>query len=106
MDAISQIDVNEAKKLLDDGNAVFVDIRDPGSYAGGHIPGAMHLTEDVLRDFVSNTDKGAKVVAYCYHGNSSQGAAGWLMEQGFTDVHSMAGGFEMWRTMFADDVEA
>jgi len=33
----------------------------------------------------------------CYHGNSSQSAAAYLISQGFSDVYSLDGGFELWR---------
>ena len=97
---ISQIDVAAAKERLDKGDALFVDVRDPQSFASAHIPGAMHLNDDTVEEFVANGDRAKTVIAYCYHGNSSLGAAAFLMEQGFTDVHSMAGGFEAWRGVF------
>jgi thiosulfate sulfurtransferase len=36
-------------------------------------------------------------VVYCYHGHTSLGAAAYLRENGFTDVVSLSGGFELWR---------
>ncbi|MGL5628515.1 MAG: rhodanese-like domain-containing protein, partial [Plesiomonas shigelloides] len=37
------------------------------------------------------------VIVMCYHGNSSQGAAQYLVNQGFDEVYSLNGGFEAWR---------
>ncbi len=93
---IPQIDFAAAKALYDDKAAVFLDIRDPGSYQAGHVPGAMRLDDSNVHDFLEETDKAAKIVVYCYHGNSSIGAAGFFMEQGFTDVSSLMGGFTNW----------
>ncbi len=42
---------------------------------------------------------------YCYHGNSSQGAADWLSEQGFSDVVSLDGGYEVLRQRFPELLE-
>jgi thiosulfate sulfurtransferase len=39
-------------------------------------------------------------VVYCYHGNSSLGAAGYFLENGFKNVASMMGGFEAWRQVY------
>ena len=97
MDEFKQIDVEEAGKMLQSGKAVFVDVRDAASYQAAHVPGALHLTDANVEDFVAKADKAKPVVVYCYHGNTSQGAAAYLMDQGFKEVYSVIGGFEEWR---------
>lgn len=97
---IPQIDVEAAKARLDKGDALFVDVRDPHSFASAHIPGALHLTDETVEEFVAKGDRAKTVIVYCYHGNSSLGGAAFLLEQGFADVFSMAGGFEAWRGVF------
>ncbi len=94
---IPEIGLDDAQAALDAGDVTFVDIRDPGSYAAGHVPGAVHLTDQNAREFLESADKAAKVIVYCYHGHSSMGATGYLLEQGFQDVASMTGGFTAWR---------
>lgn len=97
---IPQIQIQEAKKKLDEKSCLFVDIRDPGSYQSAHIPGAIHLSDSNVQEFLQQTDKEKPVVVYCYHGNSSMGATAYFMENGFKNVSSMAGGFEAWRQVF------
>lgn len=97
MDGFKQISVEEAHKILESGKAVFVDVRDGGSFQAGHVPGALHLSDANIQDFVAKTDKSKPVVCYCYHGNTSQGAAAYLTDQGFKEVYSVMGGFEEWR---------
>jgi len=97
---IPQIQIHEAKKQLDENSSVFVDIRDPGSYRQAHIPGAIHLNDGNVQEFLRNTAKDQAVVVYCYHGNSSLGAAAFLIENGFKNVASMSGGFEAWRPLY------
>ena len=82
MSAVPEIDAVDARKLLDDGSAVFLDIRDPGSYASGHIAGAENIGNHNIMDFVQSADRSAKVVVYCYKGFSSQQATQWLQAQG------------------------
>jgi thiosulfate sulfurtransferase len=96
MDEIAQIDVAQAKELFDAG-ATFVDVRDPASYEAAHVPGALYLSDANVEKFVTTHDKSQPVVVYCYHGNTSQGGAAYLMDQGFEKVYSLAGGFELWR---------
>lgn len=97
MAGIKQISVPDAKSHLDDGSAVFIDIRDPRSYESGHIPGAVQLNDsDAVEAFIGGADKAKRTIVCCYHGISSQGAAAFFQERGFTDVHSLIGGYEAW----------
>jgi thiosulfate sulfurtransferase len=97
---IAQIQIHDAKQKLDQKACLFVDIRDPGSYGAAHIPGAVHLHDGNIQEFLQNTAKEQAIVVYCYHGNSSLGATAFLIENGFKDVASMSGGFEAWRRVF------
>lgn len=97
---IPQIQIQDAKQKLDQKNTLFVDIRDPGSFQAAHIPGAIHLSDSNVQEFLQNTDKEKPVVVYCYHGNSSMGATAYFIENGFKNVCSMAGGFEAWRQAY------
>ncbi|MCK7458870.1 thiosulfate sulfurtransferase GlpE [Idiomarina aminovorans] len=84
------------------GDAVFVDIRDPQSFAAGHIPGSQRLDNNNLPQFLNSVQKNQKVVVVCYHGISSQGAADYIASQGFTEVHSMDGGYTAWSMSFPE----
>ena len=42
----------------------------------------------------------------CYHGNSSKGAAQYLLSQGFSAAYSIDGGFDAWRAAFPTQVVA
>jgi thiosulfate sulfurtransferase len=97
MDDIREIDIEKAREMLEGQKAVFVDVRDPASYQAAHVPGALQLNDTNVEAFVSKTDKTQPIVVYCYHGHTSQGAAAYLMEQGFKEVYSVIGGFESWR---------
>lgn len=104
MPVVQEISAEDAKAALDSGGAVFLDIRDPGSYAAGHIPGAVPVSDANVQEIAGSTDKNTRLVVYCYHGNSSMGGAAFFQNQGFTDVYSMSGGFEHWRVTFPDSV--
>jgi thiosulfate sulfurtransferase len=97
MKEFKEIEVEEAARLLEGGKALFVDIRDPASFEAAHVPGALHLSDTNIQAFVSGTDKAKPVVLYCYHGHTSQGAAAYLLDQGFQEVYSVVGGFEGWK---------
>ncbi|MGK0443965.1 MAG: thiosulfate sulfurtransferase [Bermanella sp.] len=100
------IKIKQLNDLMDSDTPVhIVDIRDPQSFAAGHITGAIPLDNSNVQTFVANTPKDENVVVCCYHGNSSQGAAQFLFEQGFTNAFSLDGGFEMWKLGKPDKVE-
>lgn len=97
MEQFAHISVAEADTMLAEGRARLVDIRDPQSFALAHAEGAFHLTGDSLVRFTSEVDFDTPVIVMCYHGISSQGAAQYLIHQGFEEVYSLDGGFEAWR---------
>ncbi|WP_017939842.1 thiosulfate sulfurtransferase GlpE [Zestomonas thermotolerans] len=103
MTDFKRISPEQAQALRQNG-AVVVDIRDPQSYALGHISGARHLDNYSLAEFIAQADFDQPLIVACYHGNSSQGAAAYLASQGFAEVYSLDGGFELWRSLYPGDV--
>lgn len=95
----------QLKELIEKNSVTVVDIRDLNSYQMGHITNAQMLTNENVADFVAKTSKEENVVVCCYHGNSSQGAAQYLAEQGLKNVFSLDGGFEMWKLSFPELVQ-
>ena len=100
---ISCVQDNQVKLLADESHVV-VDIRDPASFQSGHIPNAIHLSNESLADFLRDADFDAPVVVCCYHGISSQQAAQFLISQDFTEVYSLDGGFTDWQLQYPDAV--
>ena len=100
MAEFSRISIQQAHALIAAGNVTLADIRDPQSYHSAHINGAVHLDNTNIDQFIAETAKNKPLIVYCYHGNSSQSAAQFLLEQGFAEVYSMDGGFEMWRSAY------
>lgn len=103
MNEFERIGPEPALRLLEQG-AVVVDIRDPQSFANGHITGARHLDNHSVAAFVADADLEEPLIVCCYHGNSSQPAAAYFAEQGFTRVFSLDGGYELWRVQFPDQI--
>ena len=90
MSEFKRIPPEQAQALREQG-AVVVDVRDPATFAALHITGSKHLDNHSLHAFIQGADLDAPTVVVCYHGNSSQGAAAYLISQGFSDVYSMDG---------------
>ena len=97
MHPVPEVDVIAARSQLEADEATFVDVRDRRSYEASHVPGAIHVTDHNVDEFVVSTDKERPLVVYCYHGNASRGGTLYFQQQGFRTVHSLRGGFEAWR---------
>ncbi|WAJ69821.1 thiosulfate sulfurtransferase GlpE [Catenovulum adriaticum] len=100
MSEFSHLSCQQLVELQAKQAVAIADIRDEASFNAGHIEGAYHLTNGSLAQFMQQTEFDQPVVVVCYHGNSSQGAAQYIAEQGFDTVYSMDGGFEAWRREF------
>ncbi|MFT5758919.1 MAG: thiosulfate sulfurtransferase [Alteromonadaceae bacterium] len=100
------LSVSQLHDVLSTGTHVVLDIRDPASFNSSHIPGAIHLSNDSMAEFLREADFDAPTVVCCYHGISSQQAAQFLIGQDFTNVYSLDGGFTDWQNCFSTDVES
>jgi len=99
MTEFKRIPPEQAQALREQG-AVVVDVRDSATFETSHISGSKHLDNLSISDFIRTADLDAPTVVVCYHGNSSQSAAAYLVSQGFSDVYSLDGGFELWRATY------
>jgi molybdopterin/thiamine biosynthesis adenylyltransferase/rhodanese-related sulfurtransferase len=93
---ISEVDARGAQEI--DG-AAWIDVRETEEWQEGHIPGAVHVPRGNLESRIEGAvpDKSTPVVLYCAAGNRSAFSAKTLAELGYSDVHSLAGGFTDWK---------
>jgi rhodanese-related sulfurtransferase len=79
----------EARQLVQAG-ARLVDVRTPGEFASGHIPGAINIPLQELQGRLRELEpKDATVVLYCRSGHRSGNAARLLKGAGFGAVHDL-----------------
>ncbi|GAA2716007.1 rhodanese-like domain-containing protein [Actinoplanes palleronii] len=89
------VDEIRVDQLRHGDTAVLIDVRSPGEYAEGHLPGAVNVPLDDL-DTVIARYAGQDVVTVCRSGARSAIAARMLAAAG-ARVRSLAGGTEAWR---------
>nr|MCU0649640.1 rhodanese-like domain-containing protein [Gemmatimonadaceae bacterium] len=79
-------------------HARLVDVREDGEWEIGHATGAMHLGRGVIeRDIeVAIPDPATPIYLYCGGGYRSALTADSLQKMGYTNVHSIAGGWRAW----------
>lgn len=78
--------------------AHLIDVREDSEWAIGHAAGAEHLGKGVIeRDIETRIpDPTTELLLYCGGGFRSALAADVLQRMGYTNVHSIAGGWRAW----------
>ncbi len=91
----AEISVAEAAAKREAG-AFILDVREPDEWTEYHIPGATLISLGELAARVKEVPRDKEVVVVCRSGNRSQAGRDILVNAGFTQVTSMAGGLKEW----------
>jgi molybdopterin/thiamine biosynthesis adenylyltransferase/rhodanese-related sulfurtransferase len=96
---IREVDTATADELRRQPGATVLDVREPDEYEQGAIPGALHIPRGQLESNIEArvTDRDTPLIVHCAAGTRSAFAAKTLEEMGYTDVVSVAGGFNKWK---------
>src|SRR6202521_2889051 len=97
--SIKQIDIDEARKLIDQPGTVLIDVRESDEWRQGHIPQAVAIARGFLELRVEEKvpDHKTPVILQCASGTRSLLAARTLRELGYENVYNMTGGFNAWK---------
>lgn len=82
------------------GATTLVDVREASEWEQGHLPGAAHVSKSYIEQQIEGIapDRDQPLVLYCAGGVRSLFAAQTLQEMGYTNVASMSGGFQAWKS--------
>lgn len=98
---ITEVNVEKSKQLIAEGNITVIDTREESEYTAGHLDKAVSLPRGVLEFKIGNipdlADKSKAVLIYCRTGGRAALAAQSLKTLGYTNVLSIAGGYEAWQ---------
>jgi molybdopterin/thiamine biosynthesis adenylyltransferase/rhodanese-related sulfurtransferase len=96
--SIREVTVDDVKKLLDGKSAVkLIDVCETEEYGSGRLPGALSVPRGFLELRIEEKAKrDESLIVYCAGGVRSAFAAKTLAELGYTNVVSMAGGYNRW----------
>jgi len=85
---------------LPPGGATIVDVREASEWEQGHLPDALHISKSYVEQQIEGAvpDRDAPVILYCAGGVRSLFAAQSLERLGYTNVASMSGGFQAWKS--------
>jgi len=91
------ISVSEAVEMMQSEAVTLLDIRDEHAFQAGHIADAIHLTNENVAEVIASLALDKPAIIYCYHGNSSKGAADYFYHLGFKKAFSVDGGYAAWQ---------
>ena len=88
----------DATRLINDEDAVVLDVRTDGEYRQGHILNAMNIPEKMLPAELEKLSKyrSRPIITTCRTGQTSASAGNTLRKNGFEKVYSLHGGILAW----------
>ena len=86
----------ELDALLAETGAELLDVRTPGEWEGGTIPGARCITMDALRADPEQLEKDRPYVVCCGVGKRAHNVCRFLMQKGY-DVYNLTGGWNAYQ---------
>ncbi|MBQ9299831.1 MAG: rhodanese-like domain-containing protein [Clostridia bacterium] len=86
-------DINRGLALFrNTPGAVLIDLRDEEDFAEGHIPGAVNMLPETIREQITAAaQKDTPIFLYCYGGMRSYQAEALLQARGYQRVTSIGG---------------
>jgi len=97
--SITKLTAADVKAAIDKKEkAIYLDVRDPGEFSAGHLPGAINVSRGTLEFNVWDkiSDKNAKIYVYCKTAARSALATKTLNDLGYKNAVLMDAQFEDW----------
>jgi len=96
---IKQIDIDEARRMIEKPGTVLIDVRESDEWRQGHIAQAVAIPRGFLELRIEEKvpDRKTPVILQCASGTRSLLAARSLRELGYENVYNMTGGFGAWK---------
>lgn len=79
------------------GNGVLIDVRTPSEYNNGTIGDAINIPVDEIRDRLKEIPEDKPIYIFCQQGFRGYLAQRILLQNGFTDVFNLSGGYLLWK---------
>jgi len=96
---VREIGTLDATRLINTGNPLVLDVREPREFVGSRLPNATHVPLSQIKDRGGELAKfvSRPVLVYCDRGLRGGAAASALGKLGFTKVQSLRGGLKAWK---------
>ena len=94
-----RIDIDETKRLIDEGKARVIDVREPDEWNAGHVPQAVHIPLGKILNTPETSlegDRTQPLVFICASGQRSAVACEVAAQLGYKDLANVEGGTIAW----------
>ena len=83
-------------------NDLLIDVRTVKEFYTGHITGSVNIPIDDLRNHLYEIPKDKKIYIYCQIGLRGYLAQRILLQNGYTEVYNISGGYKLWEACKAE----
>jgi len=95
LERIGQMSVHELNERK--ASLQVIDVRSPGEWKKGHVPGAHHIFVPELRQRMNELDRNKPTAIYCGSGYRASIATSILKTAGFNELWNVPGSWEAWK---------
>ena len=95
LERIGQMSVHELNERK--ASLQVIDVRSPGEWKKGHVPGAQHIFVPELRKRMNELDRNKPTAVYCGSGYRASIATSILKTAGFNELWNVPGSWEAWK---------
>ena len=95
LERIGQMSVHELNERK--ASLQVIDVRSPGEWKKGHVPGARHIFVPELRKRMNELDRNKPTAVYCGSGYRASIATSILKTAGFNELWNVPGSWEAWK---------
>ena len=79
----------QARQLMEDSNAVLIDVRNPPEFASGSAPGATNVPVNAITNMSQSHEADKHLIVFCLSGARSSMAQMILNSMGFKNVSNV-----------------
>jgi len=94
-----KVSSHEATRLINQQNALVLDIRDKAEFGKGHLVDALNIPQAQIANRLSELEKhkDVPIIVVCKSGQTASAASKTLKDNGFAQVYRLSGGIMDWQ---------
>jgi rhodanese-related sulfurtransferase len=94
----NDVSVTDAVRLINQKDALLIDVREPAEFAAGHIPHARNVPAGQVKERLKEFEKfkSRPVIVHCRNGQRSGAAAAAFRQAGFAEAVKLRDGLTGW----------
>lgn len=93
-----KVSTHEATRLINQNNALVLDIRDKADFKTGHLVDSVNIPNSQVNERISDLEKhkADPIIVVCKTGQTASAASKVLKDNGFDQVYRLSGGIMEW----------